>query len=44
MKHLPIGVYTFSDFIKDDYIYIDKTKDIYNLLIIIGLPVLPLRF
>jgi hypothetical protein len=31
MKHLPIGVYTFSDFIKDNYIYVDKTKDIYNL-------------
>ena len=31
MKHLPIGVYTFSDFIKYDYIYVDKTKDIYNL-------------
>lgn len=31
MKHLPIGVYTFSDFIKNNYIYVDKTKDIYNL-------------
>ena len=30
-KHLPIGVYTFSDFIENNYIYVDKTKDIYNL-------------
>ena len=31
MKYLPIGVYTFRDFIKNNYIYVDKTKDIYNL-------------
>jgi len=31
MKNLPIGVQTFSKMIKGDYLYIDKTKDIYNL-------------
>lgn len=31
MKHLPIGIYTFSDFKKGNYLYIDKTKNIYNL-------------
>lgn len=32
MKKLPIGIQTFSKFFKDDYVYIDKTKSIHNLL------------
>lgn len=32
MKHLPIGIQTFSKLINGNYLYIDKTKDIYNLL------------
>ena len=31
MKNLPIGVQTFSKLIGGDYLYIDKTRDIYNL-------------
>ncbi|MGE5343194.1 MAG: AAA family ATPase [Candidatus Omnitrophota bacterium] len=31
MKHLPIGVQTFSKLIDGNYLYIDKTRDIYNL-------------
>jgi hypothetical protein len=31
-KKLPIGVQTFNELIKENYLYIDKTKDIYNLL------------
>jgi len=31
MKKLPVGIYTFSDFVKDNYLYIDKTKEIYKL-------------
>jgi hypothetical protein len=30
MKDLPIGIQTFSDIILGNYLYIDKTKDIYN--------------
>ncbi|MCP4151226.1 MAG: AAA family ATPase [bacterium] len=30
MKKLPLGVQTFRDIIEGDYLYIDKTKDIYN--------------
>lgn len=33
MKHLPIGIYTFSDFKKSNYLYVDKTKDINNLFV-----------
>jgi hypothetical protein len=29
MEKLPVGIYTFCDFIKENYLYIDKTKDIY---------------
>lgn len=32
MKKLPIGIQTFSELIKDGYLYVDKTKDIYNLI------------
>jgi hypothetical protein len=28
---LPIGIHTFSDFIAQNYLYVDKTKDIHNL-------------
>jgi len=31
MKNLPIDVQTFSKLIKGNYVYVDKTKDIYNL-------------
>ena len=30
MKKLPIGVQTFRDIIENNYLYLDKTKDIYN--------------
>ncbi len=32
MKNLPLGIQTFCDIIKENYLYIDKTEDIYNLL------------
>ncbi|MCK4761105.1 MAG: ATP-binding protein [Candidatus Aminicenantes bacterium] len=32
IKKLPIGIQTFSDIIEQNYLYIDKTKDIYNLI------------
>ena len=31
-KLLPVGVQTFSTMIERDYLYIDKTRDIYNLI------------
>lgn len=31
MKNLPIGIQTFSDLITQEYLYVDKTKEIYNL-------------
>ncbi len=31
MKNLPVGVQTFSKLINGNYLYIDKTRDIYNL-------------
>jgi hypothetical protein len=33
MKGLPVGIQTFSDIIRENYIYIDKTKEIYNFFI-----------
>ncbi len=32
MKKLPIGIQTFKKIIDGDYLYIDKTKDIYELI------------
>jgi hypothetical protein len=32
MKKLPIGIQTFSDFIEENYLYVDKTEYIYRLL------------
>ena len=32
MKNLPVGIQTFKDIIYGDYIYVDKTQFIYNLL------------
>ncbi len=32
MKNLPLGIQTFKNIIEEDYIYVDKTKDIYELL------------
>ena len=32
MKNLPLGIQTFKNIIEDDYLYVDKTKDIYQLL------------
>lgn len=31
MKKLPIGIQTFRDLIEENYLYVDKTRDIYNL-------------
>ena len=31
MKNLPIGVQTFRDFIEENYLYVDKTKQIHDL-------------
>ncbi len=33
MKKLPLGVQTFRDIIKKNYLYLDKTRDIYNFFI-----------
>ncbi|KZX12318.1 ATP-binding protein [Methanobrevibacter curvatus] len=32
MKKLPKGIATFSELIEEDYIYIDKTKDVYEMI------------
>ena len=32
MKKLPLGIQTFSKMIEGDYLYIDKTEQIYNLI------------
>ena len=32
MKKLPIGIQTFKRIIEEDYIYIDKTKEAYDLI------------
>jgi len=32
MKKLPIGIQSFETIITEDYLYIDKTKNIYNLI------------
>jgi hypothetical protein len=32
MKNLPIGIQTFSKLINRNYLCVDKTKDIYNLI------------
>ena len=32
MKKLPIGIQTFSEIIEGDYVYIDKTKEAYELI------------
>ena len=32
MKKLPIGISTFSQIIEEDYLYIDKTKEAYELI------------
>ena len=32
MKKLPIGIHTFSQIINDGYLYIDKTKEAYELI------------
>ncbi|HLP47958.1 MAG TPA: AAA family ATPase [Candidatus Kapabacteria bacterium] len=31
MKNLPLSIQTFRDFIEEDYIYVDKTKQIHDL-------------
>ncbi len=31
MKNLPLSIQTFSDLIDQDYLYVDKTKEIYSL-------------
>ncbi|MCP5049533.1 MAG: AAA family ATPase [bacterium] len=32
MKNLPIGIQTFSKFVKGDYLYVDKTESIFRLI------------
>ena len=32
MKKLPVGIHTFSQIINEDYLYIDKTKEAYELI------------
>lgn len=32
MKKLPLSIQTFSEIIENNYLYIDKTKEIYNLI------------
>lgn len=32
MKKLPLGIQTFRKMIEEDFLYIDKTKEIYNLI------------
>ncbi len=32
MKNLPLGIQTFAKLIEEDYLYVDKTQDIYNLI------------
>ena len=32
MKNLPIGIQTFSDIIQNDYLYVDKTEKIFDLV------------
>jgi len=32
MKKLPIGIQVFGDLIREDYLYVDKTKNIYDLV------------
>lgn len=32
MKKLPIGIQSFSELRKKDFLYIDKTKEIYELI------------
>jgi hypothetical protein len=32
MKKLPLNIHTFSKFVKGNYLYVDKTKSIYNLI------------
>jgi len=32
MKELPIGIQTFSDIIQNDYLYVDKTEKIFDLV------------
>ena len=32
MKELPVGIQTFSDIIKNNYLYVDKTKKIFDLV------------
>ena len=32
LKKLPIGIQTFSEIIKQNYFYIDKTKDVLEII------------
>ncbi|MCD6273449.1 MAG: AAA family ATPase [Deltaproteobacteria bacterium] len=32
MKRLPIGIQTFRDIVQNDYLYIDKTEKIFDLV------------
>jgi hypothetical protein len=32
LKRLPLGMSTFSELIQENYVYVDKTKDIYRMV------------
>ena len=32
LKRLPIGIQTFRDIVQNDYLYVDKTKEIFDLV------------
>ncbi len=34
MKSLPLGIQTFRNIIKDESLYVDKTHDVHNLIIL----------
>jgi len=32
LKKLPLGISTFSEIIQENYVYVDKTEHIYNMI------------
>ncbi len=32
MKKLPVGIQTFSELIRENYVYVDKTEDIFRMI------------
>ena len=37
MKRLPVGIQTFRDIVQNDYLYVDKTEKIFDLMVNIRL-------